>query len=738
MNPLRLTATNYRSFETLDLGLPSGCLAIVGENGAGKSSIVNVIDLALFGARNLGDYLTEDVIEEDMTLALEFEHSGQLYRVRRTYSPRGRGSAKLDFEKGWSSSTENGHGLTASTAHSAGWEPLTRENAGATQELIEQTLGLSRETFRASAFLAQGDGAAFTETQPRERKAILAEVLSLDVWDRLLDRARIDRREVETELQQFAGRIEVAEHELEQRAQIVSERDSHAVVRTEAAEEHDLAAEAAAAVEQRLAEARERAAARSAAEQLANLKGEAVFTAQEQLRKLASEETEIRRSLAEKPDLLLVAPKVESLEAELELARQAQQRRIEHARLVVERNRLLGEANELNEQAHALRIKAGSLEEHGSAIAAGVCEVCGQTLGAEARKTSIETWRERADTIDAQAAERDQAAQAIPVSAAADRVAAVAGARELAAIETELVSVRRANERLAALAELEKRLEAIVAEVEATRGSIPTLEREKDEAYAALDELQNGAKVEELERALAAARHRVEQARSRISSLDQAVARCDERLERLAKLEADVAETREKIAALQNRVDLLALAEKAYGRDGIPALIVENAAIPQIEAEASRILGELGTPFRVELRTQRALKSGEGVRDTLDIVICSPAGERPYETFSGGERTRLNLALRIALARLLAHRRGAESRLLVIDEPDGLDEAGMQALAEVLQGLSGDFDRVVLISHVPALATAFDQTLTVVKEGDRSRIVDGVASDAETRAEVAA
>jgi hypothetical protein len=52
----------------------------------------------------------------------------------------------------------------------------------------------------------------------------------------------------------------------------------------------------------------------------------------------------------------------------------------------------------------------------------------------------------------------------------------------------------------------------------------------------------------------------------------------------------------------------LKLAEKAYGRDGIPALIVENAAIPQLELEANRILGELGgatAGCRVELRTQR-------------------------------------------------------------------------------------------------------------------------------------
>src|SRR5574341_1417799 len=77
------------------------------------------------------------------------------------------------------------------------WEPLTRESSRETQAAIEQLLGLTRQTFRASAFLAQGQGAAFTEAEPRERKALLAEVLGLDLWDRLLERARADARDID-------------------------------------------------------------------------------------------------------------------------------------------------------------------------------------------------------------------------------------------------------------------------------------------------------------------------------------------------------------------------------------------------------------------------------------------------------------------------------------------------------------------------------------------------------------
>ncbi len=213
------------------------------------------------------------------------------------------------------------------------------------------------------------------------------------------------------------------------------------------------------------------------------------------------------------------------------------------------------------------------------------------------------------------------------------------------------------------------------------------------------------------------------QRRAEISQAEKTIAGLDTGLERYAALDTQIIEQREGIKTAQGELDLCVALERAYGRDGIPALIVENAAIPQIEAEANRILVELGTAYRVELQTQRALKSGDGLRDTLDIVVHAENGARPYETFSGGERTRLNLALRIALARLLAHRRGAEVRCLCIDEPDGLDEAGMAALATVLTGLAGDFDRILLVSHHPSLRDAFEQSLEVVKDGAVSRVV---------------
>ena len=189
------------------------------------------------------------------------------------------------------------------------------------------------------------------------------------------------------------------------------------------------------------------------------------------------------------------------------------------------------------------------------------------------------------------------------------------------------------------------------------------------------------------------------------------------RLQAIDQAAVQLAEAVQERDLLVVRAGRLRVLEAAYGRDGIPAWIVSQQAIPSIETEASRVIAELGSPYRIELRTERITAGGDLV-NALDVVVVTEAGERPYETFSGGERTRINLALRIGLARLLANRRRAESRLLVIDEPEFLDADGTAALVRVLAGLP-DFSKVWLISHVPALRdAALDGTIEVVRDAD--------------------
>ena len=154
----------------------------------------------------------------------------------------------------------------------------------------------------------------------------------------------------------------------------------------------------------------------------------------------------------------------------------------------------------------------------------------------------------------------------------------------------------------------------------------------------------------------------------------------------------------------------------AFGKNGIPSMIIENA-IPELEEEANAILSRLSDePITVNLESLKELQSGE-TRETLDIKIHDEMGVRPYELYSGGEAFRIDFAIRIALSKLLAIRAGAPLRTLVIDEGFGTqDEDGLQKLIQAINAIQNDFEKILVITHLPTLKDAFPVRIEVWKD----------------------
>ncbi len=151
---------------------------------------------------------------------------------------------------------------------------------------------------------------------------------------------------------------------------------------------------------------------------------------------------------------------------------------------------------------------------------------------------------------------------------------------------------------------------------------------------------------------------------------------------------------------------------KAFGRDGIPALIIENA-VPELERIANDILGQMsGGKNYLRFETQKELKSRSGLAETLDIIVGDWAGERIYETFSGGEQLRIDFAIRFALAELLARRAGARVDWLTIDEGFGSQsEEFLPMVIDAVKQVAHRFGLVLVISHVKAVQEAFAQRI---------------------------
>jgi exonuclease SbcC len=168
--------------------------------------------------------------------------------------------------------------------------------------------------------------------------------------------------------------------------------------------------------------------------------------------------------------------------------------------------------------------------------------------------------------------------------------------------------------------------------------------------------------------------------------------------------------------------------ERAFSKDGVPALLIEQA-LPEIEAHANDILDRLSAgSMSVRFETQRDYKdkNRDDKKETLDILISDSAGMREYELFSGGEAFRINFAIRLALSRVLAQRAGARLQTLVIDEGFGSQDAdGRQRLIEAINLVRPDFAKVLVITHLEELKDAFPARIEVEKtpEGSQVRVI---------------
>jgi exonuclease SbcC len=195
--------------------------------------------------------------------------------------------------------------------------------------------------------------------------------------------------------------------------------------------------------------------------------------------------------------------------------------------------------------------------------------------------------------------------------------------------------------------------------------------------------------------------------------------------ENLRQLELLAAEKNEKADSLQlyrEEEGLYSELARDFSKKGIQALIIEES-VPEIENEANLLLGKMtDNRMSLTLETQRDTKKGPTV-ETLEIKIADELGTRSYEMYSGGEAFRIDLALRIAISRLLVRRAGASMPILIIDEGFGTqDDSGLEKLVEAINSIQDDFEKLFVITHLDELKDKFPVLISVSKTPDGSVI----------------
>lgn len=209
MIPEFLRLENFMTYTEAELDFKSfriACLA--GNNGAGKSTILDALTWALFDSSRASD--SEDLIRigtPETRVELRFQLEGQLYRIIRSRRRKGKGKASgkaaLEFQ----------------IESPEGYRSLSGKKISETQARIEQTLRMNYSLFVNSSFILQGRADAFTTASPAERKRVLADILQLEAYEKIRLEAVEQKRELKAaeaalkvQMLRFENELSAQEH----------------------------------------------------------------------------------------------------------------------------------------------------------------------------------------------------------------------------------------------------------------------------------------------------------------------------------------------------------------------------------------------------------------------------------------------------------------------------------------------------------------------------------------------
>jgi DNA repair exonuclease SbcCD ATPase subunit len=716
---------------------------LVGPMGAGKSTLIEGIRHALYKDDRSSIDGVVRTGATDSAVTIEYSFASHRYRAIRRRSIRAGGKSSADLQ------IQTPAGM---------WAPVAsgdKEVPAAVRELLR----MDAATFRSSVMLAQGDLKRFVEATPGKGSPSepgRAAILSTIVVDPRFARAEVEGRGRATKLEASiaADRDQVARlaDAINALGDIESDLTAANAAVTAASREITTANEGRSAAETRLRELAAEMATGAAAEgDVARLEAEReslgdryrreqktiadAAAAAETARALIADAGDVDEALEDLATMKLEVANLESVEAEdRRLGIEARELRESIAR--EERPHIEARAT-WTAQRDAARVRVTELIEHGKAGTA-VCQTCGQTIGRE------ETIKQLA-AARARVSELEETEPKVPLSIDRQRATLSRIDGRLRELDWDPGILNEAQRQQAELERRVARGEAITA----ARTALATAETSIDDAQAELARITTAgeALAEQLTAArtkvagLATIRARQAAAEQEIRTLaakveaaealrrvaEQSIARAEASLERRQQLQAESNALVESLATSEVTLARLHKMVRALGVKGIPARIVERV-LPELGRYANDMLSQLVPGASVEIRPQRASADGKGVIESIDLVYRDADGERAMDRPSGGETTAVSLALAIGLNRLNARRSGSAIRLLVVDEPDGLDVPGRRAFGEALRRLahSGELERVVLITHTPDLVDYADAVWQFSKNG-RGTVVEQVA-----------
>jgi exonuclease SbcC len=691
MLPKYIKVKNFTSYiqEVIDFSSYPDIFIVVGNNGVGKSSIVEMMTTAIFyRARGVNEKGTgmDNLINKDANefeIEFSFTMNNNEYIIKRRKIRNG--GHELEFFINGISQTEK----------------LTE-----TQNKINNIIKMDYETFLDTVCIGQGQSGRFMQKKPNERKEVFVQVLGLDKYEKLEEYTRNLKRETKQEIDKISDKINNFQNDIN------SEEYYLSIIQTNESKINNsksLIKEKEDELEKVLAEKVKYEQIKKQADHILNQRS---FL----LKKLNTLKQNIQADTTAKQNLEEKLSKYTNIESKIsDKQKDLDNYQLDYNELIRQKSTLEAKINMLKSQAKEFKIKYDKMKDYNE----GNCGFCGHEITSEYKTVYLKDLMDQGKTLI---------------------VAAKAEEGKLNSIEIELETFKTTIiEHKQHIQNLQNTLNQVIQ----ARTQVQSLETRITDSYNQLKDTSEEYRknieikintIEEKTFNDNILRNQIINLRSELTKLESDYAIAKNQIQKINAAKVEVNNLNQQYKQLELLHDDYEDLIMAWGKSGIQAAIIRNA-LPEIEVEINKLLQLLcNGRVTVEFNTEKASKGKKVSKkptsiETLEIIVNDQGESRTYETYSGGEQFRVDFACHVGLAKFLAKRAGATIDFFIVDEGLGSqDDNARQQFVTSVYKLTESFKQVMCITHIEEIKDAFGAKLLITKDpidGSKVQLIEG-------------
>ena len=680
MLPIYLKVKNFTSYidETIEFDKFGNIFTIVGSNGAGKSSLIDMITTCIFYQNRCTDSRGSGMDElinsngDKMELELKFMMNGNEYIIVR--KKKREGSQELELYI-------NGENQT---------EKITE-----TQKKILNIIKMDYDTFMDTVCIGQGQSGRFMAKKPNERKDVFIQVLGLNKYEKLEKLSKEKKKSIVSDIESCSFKINSLEMSISQKQDLIDQRKKlDQLVINETTNIEQLEKE----LEKELIEKAQYEQLKSQSDHILNQRK----NLEDKINACKFNIDNITSQLS-KLEEMSSNDKKQNIEKIVETCNTIiNSTQNEYTDLISQKSSLETKNEILSKDARDRKNKYTQLKDYNEAI----CDFCGHQITTEYKEKYLTDLMNEGKTI----------IKEININK-----------EQISSLQTLIL------EKNSIISQNKSKLNDCQVELNNINSAAIKLENMKNNLvqhnntlneYTAEYNENLKITVEKVENKVfndAAIRLNINNLRKNLSTYQSQISVIDSKLDQIKQNEIDIVSLKDELMELELvKSDYESLIQ-AYGKTGIQADIIANS-LPEIEDEINDLLnllcnGSISINFITQKDTKgKKLKSINSI-ETLDINVIDKNGSRTYESYSGGEKFRIDFACHVGLAKFLAKRAGSNIDFFIVDEGLGSqDEDAKSQFIHSVNLLTQVFKKVMIITHIEEIKDVFNNKVLIHKD----------------------